>query len=139
QVPAAELPRNRDALEPQLWAKVYNIITTKHAELEDVAKNSNEVYKALPDFEEKTGEIVFNDMARNTYLRELDHHYRLHLQAMRSLRDQVGLHAHGQKDPKQIYKKEGYDLYLSYQANTNSAVARYLSRVVVKSEQSVRE
>lgn len=139
EISAKDLPRNRDALETQLWAQVYNIITTKHQELKGVATNYNQVYKALPDFEEKTGEIVFNDMARNTYLRELDHHYRLHLQSMRNLRDQVGLHAHGQRDPKQIYKKEGYDLYLSYQANTNSAVARYLSRVVVQSEQSVRD
>lgn len=138
-VPAEELPRNRDTLEQQLWTQVFSRIRTKHDELSEVAKNYNDVYKALPDFEEKTGEIVFNDMARNTYLRELDHHYRLHLQAMRNLRDQVGLHAHGQRDPKQIYKKEGYDLYLAHQANTNAAVARYLSRVVVQSEQSVRD
>ena len=74
-----------------------------------------------------------------TRLRELDHRYRLHLQSMRNLRDQVGLHAHGQRDPKQIYKKEGFDLYLSSQAETNANVAKYLSRVVVKSEQAVRD
>ena len=139
EMEAASLPRNRPDLERELWTAVYNVIQSKHAEMEDVAANYNRVYKSLEDFEPKTGAIVYNDLARNTYLRELDHRYRLHLQSMRNLRDQVGLHAHGQRDPKQIYKKEGFDLYLSSQAETNAAVARYLSRVVVKSEQAVRD
>ena len=35
---------------------------------------------------------------------------------MDHLRDGIGLRGYGQKDPKQEYKKEGYDLFVNMMA-----------------------
>ena len=48
---------------------------------------------------------------RHVYLEEIDHAWVDHLQNMDHLRDGIGLRGYGQKDPKQEYKREGYDLF----------------------------
>jgi preprotein translocase subunit SecA len=37
---------------------------------------------------------------------------------MDHLRDGIGLRGYGQKDPKQEYKKEGYDLFVNMTAQS---------------------
>ncbi len=139
EVSKDELPLNRRALEEGLWKKIEGAHNSKIAEMEIIAERYNERYAESADFEAKTGKEVFIDLARTTYLRELDRRYQDHLGAMRHLRDSVGLQAHAQKDPKQIYKKEGYELFSQMKSDISSNVTRYLMRVVVKTEESVDE
>ena len=59
---------------------------------------------------------------RHVYLEELDKAWVDHLTDMDHLRDGIGLRGYGQKDPKQEYKKEGYNLFV------NMVAARLLQR-----------
>ena len=134
-----ELPRNRNDLERLYWQAIEERYRERITDLQAFADRLNETYKDVEGYEPRTGMSIFLDVARKTYLQELDNRYRDHLRAMRALRDQVGLHAHAQKDPKQIYKKEGYDLFNVMRADVLANVSKVLMRVVVREERSVRE
>jgi preprotein translocase subunit SecA len=55
-----------------------------------------------------------------------------HLTNMEHLRDGIGLRGYGQRDPKNEYKKEGYNLFLNMMANTSSNVLAKLFEVKVQ-------
>ena len=138
EIAPEDLPLDRHSLEEMLWTKVREALDAKVGELDHIAEKYNEKFAEDADFEPKTAQGVFNDLARNTYLRELDKRYRDHLQAMRSLRASVRLHGYAQRDPKQIYKTEGYDLFQSMRADVATNVSKYIMRFVVKKEESVQ-
>ena len=54
----------------------------------------------------------FRVFARNRYLATIDQLWKDHLLAMDHLRQGIGLRGYGQKDPKQEYKKEGYEGFI---------------------------
>lgn len=139
EIEAEELADNRDMLEERLWNQLYKAYLAKIEELSEVAERYNNRFAAEADFESKSAKSVFLDVAREAYLRELDRKYRDHLEAMRHLRDSVGLHAHAQQDPKYIYQKEGYTLYEQMQADIDAAVSKYVMRLVVKRTESVQQ
>jgi preprotein translocase subunit SecA len=56
---------------------------------------------------------------------------------MEHLRDGIGLRGYGQRDPKQEYKKEGYDLFVTMIAGTNSNVMTKLCKVKVQKENDI--
>ncbi len=65
---------------------------------------------------------------RHIYLEELDKAWVEHLTDMDHLRDGIGLRGYGQKDPKQEYKKEGYNLFVTMLARVSgSVVAKTMS------------
>ncbi|MBK6513579.1 MAG: hypothetical protein IPG04_05480 [Polyangiaceae bacterium] len=59
---------------------------------------------------------------RHIYLEELDKSWVDHLTDMEHLRDGIGLRGYGQKDPKQEYKKEGYNIFVQMVARVSSNV-----------------
>jgi preprotein translocase subunit SecA len=59
---------------------------------------------------------------RHFFLQEIDKEWVDHLTAMEHLRDGIGLRGYGQRDPKNEYKKEGYDMFLNMMANVSSSV-----------------
>jgi preprotein translocase subunit SecA len=59
---------------------------------------------------------------RHFYLQEIDREWVDHLTNMEHLRDGIGLRGYGQRDPKNEYKKEGYDMFLNMMANVSSSV-----------------
>ena len=70
---------------------------------------------------------------RETYLKAIDGAWTDHLRAMDALREGVFLNAYAQKDPKLIYKKEGYTAFQDMIARVQGTVAEQLLRVQVKS------
>jgi preprotein translocase subunit SecA len=56
---------------------------------------------------------------------------------MDHLRDGIGLRGYGQKDPKQEYKKEGYDLFVNMMASVCSLVVTKLLRVKVQKQEEI--
>ncbi len=59
---------------------------------------------------------------RHFFLQEIDKEWVDHLTSMEHLRDGIGLRGYGQRDPKNEYKKEGYDMFLNMMANVSSSV-----------------
>jgi len=74
---------------------------------------------------------------RHLYLEEIDRAWVEHLTNMDHLRDGIGLRGYGQKDPKQEYKKEGYDLFVNMMASVCSLVVTKLLRVKVQKQEEI--
>jgi preprotein translocase subunit SecA len=76
----------------------------------------------------------YKEIARYFLLDSLDRHWKEHLLAMDHLRDGIGLRGYGQKDPKQEYKREGFELFQQLIYSMRDAAVRALSRVQIRSE-----
>ncbi len=68
------------------------------------------VKKIIAELKEKGGEH-YQDILRFFLLENLDRFWKEHLLNMDYLREGIGLRGYGQKDPKQEYKKEGFELF----------------------------
>ncbi|MCG3174488.1 MAG: Protein translocase subunit SecA [Myxococcota bacterium] len=97
--------------------------------------------EAVRRFEEKenkyTKELV-GQVSQVLYLRTIDQYWKDHLLAMDHLREGIGLRGYGQKDPKQEYKKEGYNLFLMTLRKIRIEVLGNLFRLEVRTEEEVR-
>jgi preprotein translocase subunit SecA len=69
---------------------------------------------------------------RQIYLEELDRAWVDHLTDMEHLRDGIGLRGYGQKDPKQEYKKEGFNIFVQMIARVSSTVMTKLMHAEVR-------
>ena len=76
---------------------------------------------------------------RETHLRAIDDNWKQHLRDMDALKEGVFLNAYAQKDPKLIYKKEGYDLFGELMRRINTAVMGVVFHVEVKSPDELAE
>ena len=103
------------------------------------AASKSDVAKLLAKKEEELGTELLLRVFRHFYLEEIDRSWVEHLTNMEHLRDGIGLRGYGQRDPKQEYKKEGYDLFVSMMATTNSNVASKLFKVQVRKETDVEQ
>ncbi|MFW5489833.1 MAG: preprotein translocase subunit SecA [Desulfovibrio sp.] len=76
----------------------------------------------------------FLEILRYFLLDSLDKNWKEHLNNMDYLRDGIGLRGYGQKDPKQEYKREGFELFqdMIYRLKENALFA--LSRLRIKAE-----
>ncbi len=95
--------------------------------------------KALADKEKELGTELLLRVFRHFYLEEIDRSWVEHLTNMEHLRDGIGLRGYGQKDPKQEYKKEGYDIFITMMAATSSNVASKLFKVQVRKETEIEQ
>ncbi len=59
---------------------------------------------------------------RHLYLETIDESWVEHLTNMEHLRDGIGLRGYGQRDPKNEYKKEGYNLFVDMMARVSGSV-----------------
>jgi preprotein translocase subunit SecA len=96
---------------------------------QDLFRRAEELFKKR---EEEVGLELTLRIFRHIYLEELDKAWVDHLTDMDHLRDGIGLRGYGQKDPKQEYKKEGYNLFVSMVARVSSNVVTKLFSVSVK-------
>ena len=108
--------------------------------LEDLAHNLyTQAEKVLAAKEEELGTELLLRVFRHYYLEEIDRSWVEHLTNMEHLRDGIGLRGYGQRDPKQEYKKEGYDIFITMMAATSSSVASKLFKVQVRKETEVEQ
>jgi preprotein translocase subunit SecA len=105
---------------------------------EQVAKGLFDAAEKL--FREKETEMgteLFLRVFRHFYLEEIDRQWVDHLTNMEHLRDGIGLRGYGQRDPKQEYKKEGYDVFVTMMAATSSNICTKLFKVQVRRETEI--
>jgi preprotein translocase subunit SecA len=89
--------------------------------------------------EEELGIELVLRVFRHIYLEELDKAWVDHLTDMDHLRDGIGLRGYGQKDPKQEYKKEGYNLFVNMVARVSSNIVTKLFSVNVRRPEEEEE
>ena len=66
---------------------------------------------------------------RGVLLQHLDHYWRDHLTQLEQLRQGIGLRGYAQKDPKQEYKKEAFDLFSMMLDSIKSDIVKVLFTV----------
>jgi preprotein translocase subunit SecA len=73
------------------------------------------------------------------YLQAIDQQWKDHLLSMDHLRQGIGLRGYGQKDPKQEYKKEGYEMFVQMTWRVKSAVVGNLLRLQLVRQETAEE
>ncbi|MBN9423515.1 MAG: preprotein translocase subunit SecA [Candidatus Accumulibacter sp. 66-26] len=88
---------------------------------------------------ELVGADSFHQFERNVMLQSLDTHWREHLAALDHLRQGIHLRGYAQKNPKQEYKREAFELFQSLLDSVRADVTRLLMTVQVRSAEDVEE
>jgi len=101
---------------------------------EKIHASLSEEYKAK---EEQVGEIVLRHFEKSVMLQNLDSHWKEHLASMDHLRQGIGLRSYAQKNPKQEYKREAFELFGEMLGNLKFDVISILSKVQVKDPEDV--
>lgn len=83
------------------------------------------------------GQDLFQRFEKSILLNSLDTHWKEHLAAMDYLRQSVGLRGYAQKDPKQEFKREAFNLFTSMLENLKRDVISTLFRVEVRAKEDV--
>ncbi|MEM6734024.1 MAG: preprotein translocase subunit SecA, partial [Myxococcota bacterium] len=102
------------------------------AELEEVVYKQAEA--AILKREETYGAEALYHVSRIIYLQTIDDLWKGHLRGMDSLREGISLRGYAQKDPKQEYKKEGYNLFVNMMGTITAAVLEKVYRVQITQE-----
>ena len=85
--------------------------------------------QAYKDKETAVGSDVLRQFEKAVMLQSLDSHWKEHLSAMDHLRQGIGLRAHAQKNPKQEFKRESFELFTDMLDNLKFDVVGILSKV----------
>ncbi len=83
---------------------------------------------------ELVGGESFHQFERNVMLQSLDTHWREHLSALDHLRQGIHLRGYAQKNPKQEYKREAFELFEMLLDSVRNDVTRMLMTVQVRAE-----
>ncbi|MBE0490265.1 MAG: preprotein translocase subunit SecA, partial [Halomonas sp.] len=95
-----------------------------------------ETYQAKVD---EAGEALMRRFEKQVMLQVLDTRWKEHLQSMDHLRRGIHLRGYAQKNPKQEYKRESFELFQNLLTNIKADVTRILSHVQVRRPEEVDE
>ena len=97
--------------------------------LDMVIKASNEVYDSKVAL---VGKEAWQEFERNVLLQFLDQHWREHLSQLDMLRQGIHLRGYAQKQPKQEYKREAFELFSALLQTVGEDVTRVLMNVQIR-------
>jgi preprotein translocase subunit SecA len=86
---------------------------------------------------DQVGVEIMHQYERAVMLQSLDTHWREHLAALDHLRQGIHLRGYAQKNPKQEYKREAFELFTGMLEEIKAEVTRILMTVQIRSEQQV--
>jgi preprotein translocase subunit SecA len=87
--------------------------------------------------EEQASADIMRQFERSVMLQSLDNHWREHLAALDHLRQGIHLRSYAQKNPKQEYKREAFELFSDLLNTVKSEVTKVTMLVQVKNEADV--
>ncbi len=90
----------------------------------------------------KVGDIggeLMRGVEKQVMLRQLDHHWKDHLAAMDHLRQGIGLRSYAQKNPKQEYKREAFEMFGTMLEQVKHDTISILSRIRIQGEADLSE
>ncbi|HNP36543.1 MAG TPA: preprotein translocase subunit SecA [Woeseiaceae bacterium] len=95
---------------------------------------ANEAYAAK---EESVGAELMRNVEKQIMLRQLDHHWKEHLAAMDHLRQGIGLRSYAQKNPKQEYKREAFEMFGALLELVKHDTISILARIRIQNEEEL--
>lgn len=94
---------------------------------------------AYAEKEQQAGTETLRRFEKFVALKTLDDHWKEHLASMDYLRQSVGLRGYAQKNPKQEYKREAFEMFSTMLDEYNQEVVGVLSKVQVRDPEAVEE
>lgn len=128
--------------------KEYQLEATLRKWLEDDAKSSDEdflkqILQIADEIYEAKVQLVgvdsFAKFEKTLLLQSIDTHWREHLAALDYLRQGIHLRGYAQKNPKQEYKREAFELFGALLNRVRDEVAKVLLTVRVQSAEQVQQ
>ncbi|HMM51191.1 MAG TPA: preprotein translocase subunit SecA [Burkholderiaceae bacterium] len=104
--------------------------------LETVLKAADAMYQSKVD---QVGVEVFAGFERSIMLQTIDQHWREHLSSLDYLRQGIHLRGYAQKNPKQEYKREAFELFSLMQERVRNDVTRILMTVRIQTADEVEQ
>jgi preprotein translocase subunit SecA len=101
-----------------------------------VLKAADEAYEGKVN---AVGRETFAGFERSIMLQAIDQHWREHLAALDYLRQGIHLRGYAQKNPKQEYKREAFELFGLMQARVRNDVTRVLMTVRIQSPEEAQQ
>jgi preprotein translocase subunit SecA len=101
---------------------------------ESVQTAAQEAYSAK---EQMAGAETMRQFERAVMLQSLDNHWREHLASLDHLRQGIHLRSYAQKNPKQEYKREAFELFANLLDTVKREVTQVTMQVQVKSREDV--
>ena len=135
------------ALEKQLFADFHIHAPVTEWLKQDPTLDNQDVKErawklAQDDYTAKTdmvGAGLMRQFERNIFLQVMDSQWREHLSAMDYLRQGIHLRGYAQKNPKQEYKMESFEMFQNLWQNIRNETARLLSQVRFELNELVAE
>jgi preprotein translocase subunit SecA len=122
-MPSGSAAEARRVIEEQ----VYNVVEKVYRQKEDELGVEPDGTRRLRRYEQFL------------YLQAIDQQWKDHLLSMDHLKQGIGLRGYGQKDPKQEYKKEGYEMFVQMTWRVKSAVIGNLLRLQLVRQETAEE
>jgi preprotein translocase subunit SecA len=104
--------------------------------LHTVAKAADVAFNAKV---EQVGLVNFTQFERMVLLQSIDTHWRDHLSALDYLRQGIHLRGYAQKQPKQEYKREAFELFGQLLDSVKNDVTKVLMTVKIQSQEQIDE
>ncbi|MBB1272922.1 preprotein translocase subunit SecA [Psychromonas sp. SR45-3] len=99
---------------------------------ENIVEHARNTYQ---DKKEQVGESIIAGFEKSVMLQTIDMLWKEHLAAMDHLRQGIHLRGYAQKDPKQEYKRESFELFIAMLENLKMDVVGILSKVQIQSKE----
>jgi len=99
-----------------------------------IIEQADQAYQAKVEL---VGAESFHQFERNIMLQSLDSHWREHLAALDHLRQGIHLRGYAQKNPKQEYKREAFELFEGLLDTIRTEVTRLLVTVEISSQEQI--
>jgi len=148
-VPAESVEEQWDlpALESALSAELQLKLPVGQWVKSEPQLSDDDILKRLLDaadgaYAEKVARVdiaAWRGFERNVMLQSLDGHWREHLAALDHLRQGIHLRGYAQKNPKQEYKREAFELFETLLQVVRTDVTRLLMTVEVRSEEQIEQ
>ena len=103
---------------------------------ERVFQSAQQQYQAKVEL---VGAEGMHQYERIVMLQSLDTHWREHLSALDHLRQGIHLRGYAQKNPKQEYKRESFELFSSMLESIKSNVTQMLMNVQIRAEEDLED
>nr|WP_294866103.1 preprotein translocase subunit SecA [uncultured Pseudogulbenkiania sp.] len=101
---------------------------------ERIIKQAEAIYQAKVEL---AGEPAMRQFERSLVLQMLDNHWREHLSSMDHLRQGIHLRGYAQKNPKQEYKREAFELFADMLERIKKSVVSVLMTVQIRSQEDM--
>ncbi|MGZ5570541.1 MAG: preprotein translocase subunit SecA [Usitatibacter sp.] len=138
-----DLPGLERKLESEFFLPVPVAEWARKDETLDAEKLAERVIEAASkSYDEKFAPIEAEQLhhyERAVMLQSIDTHWREHLAALDYLRQGIHLRGYAQKQPKQEYKREAFELFGAMLDSIKLEVTRHLMAVQIRTEEQVRE